>query len=443
MERQQLERNIISSVFSDNELFDDLVETARPDYFKDNISREIYKWMLKKYKAAEKISVISASGELDVDVMQVIDSNMPIFEFEGWLKQLNKLHTQSTLKASAKKIYELAGDESKSIDEYMAEAQEIVFKATSNFAESNDDFTLGDALMEAYQAYIEEKENGKVSGIKTGFPSVDNNVGGLHDGHLTMLAGSTSMGKSAFSLSLTNNLIKNGKKVHFVSLEMNSKELADRLLIMNSNVRANDYNKRKLNEVQEKALNSARSQMVDYEDNLVISEKRGLTVEEIKANCRKQFKKLDTDLIIIDYLQRIRLKGEKTVNKEVGSIANSIRDLAGELKVPIILLSQLNRSVQGRPKLKHLRDSGEIEEAADEVWFVYRPAYYKSIDEQKEDYRQEAELIHAKGRVSGVGKSHFYFYPDLTLWRDRYLEDSGKKHPISLLTYKKGAKNGL
>jgi len=224
MERQQLERNIISSVFSDNELFDDLVETARPDYFKDNISREIYKWMLKKYKAAEKISVISASGELDVDVMQVIDSNMPIFEFEGWLKQLNKLHTQSTLKASAKKIYELAGDESKSIDEYMAEAQEIVFKATSNFAESNDDFTLGDALMEAYQAYIEEKENGKVSGIKTGFPSVDNNVGGLHDGHLTMLAGSTSMGKSAFSLSLTNNLIKNGKKVHFVSLEMNSKE---------------------------------------------------------------------------------------------------------------------------------------------------------------------------------------------------------------------------
>jgi replicative DNA helicase len=434
MDRKKLERNIISAVFTDENLIDDLIEVATENHFTCKNARKVYEWVLNRYKNSESISLIKAKSDLGDVVDNVIFEEQMVFEFDDWLKELDVLHTRDILKKSAKKIHNLANKDGMTIEGYVSTAQEIIFSATSKFADDNEDYTLQEALMEAYTAYIEELETGKVNGIMTHFPSVDNNIGGLKEGHLTVIAGSTSMGKTAFGLSLVDKLIKHDTTTHFVTLEMNSKELVDRLLIMNSNVKAKEYNKRRLTKVQQKALDTARSKLSDYDKNLIISEKRGLSVEEIKANCRKMYKKYNTDVIIVDYLQRIRLKGDKSVNKEVGEIANSLKDLAGELNVPVILLSQLNRKVDGVPKLKHLRDSGEIEEAADEVWFVYRPSYNKDVAEQEEEYRQEARVIHAKGRTTGVGVSNFYFYKDLTLWVDAYTEDVKNERPRMLLT---------
>ena len=162
-----------------------------------------------------------------------------------------------------------------------------------------------------------------------------------------------------------------------------------------------------------------------------------MSVEDIKAIARKSYNQMEGyDVIFIDYLQRIKLPGKNSVNKETGQAVNQLRDLAGEMNVPLVLLSQLNRSVQGRPTLANLRDSGEIEEAADEVIFVYREDYDKE-ESEKEKYRQLAEMILAKGRTAGTGMFEMSFYPQITLWQDRRMEELGEEDKPEILTYKK------
>jgi replicative DNA helicase len=431
----QLERNIIAGVFKDKDNVDNFVNDTKPEYFTDDKCRQAKEWIDKQYSRNKTISVIKASEVVELN--DIVYEDILIFEFDSWLESLHKYYVRRSIKNKTQEIYDLVKDPEKEVEEYMSEAQELIFSATIEFNNEDGNKNFEEAMMESYRNYITELENGEVSGIKTGFPSVDNTTGGLQNGHLTVIAGSTSMGKTALSLSLTDNLIKDDNNVYFVSLEMKAKELSDRMLVMNSKISASDYNKRRLNDTQQEILENTRSHMTKYYDYLDINEKRGMTVEEIKANCRKQYNKKNIDLIIIDYLQNIKLPNKRSTNKEVGEAVKNIRDFAGELNVPIILLSQLNRSVEGRPKLKHLRDSGEIEEASDEVWFVYRPDYNKNIAEQ-EEVRQEAELIHAKGRTSGIGVSNFYFYPEITLWRDAYWEDRGKKEPIKVIRRSNG-----
>ena len=435
MKDVQLERNIIAGIFKDKSYIDDFVTETKPEYFTDQKCREVKEWVDKQYSKNNKISVIRASQS--VDIQDIVDEEVILFEFDSWVETLHKYYVRRSIKERTKKINKIIKDPELEPDEYMSQAQELIFSATTDFDTDDGNVSFEQAMMESFQSYIEELEGGEVSGIKTGFPSVDNATGGLQDGHLTVIAGQTSMGKTSFVLKLTDNIMKEKKNVYFVSLEMKSKELSDRLLVMNSHISANDYNKRRLNEYQQEIIDDTRAGLTEYYDYLDINEKSGMTVDEIKSHCRKQSNKKGIDLIVVDYLQDIKLPGKKSTNKEVGDTVRELRHLAQELNVPVVLLSQLNRSVEGRPKLKHIRDSGETEETADEVWFVYRPDYNKNIQEQ-EDVRQEAELIHAKGRTSGVGVSHFYFYPEITLWRDAYFFDRADKERIKVIRKSNG-----
>lgn len=437
MEREQLEKNIISAIFTDKELVDKLIEDINENYFSNEKCKKVFQWIVKRFTENKKISLVQARMSLDFDIGSIIKQDMMLFEFDEWLDTLHKIYIKDQLKRAAKEIYEISKKEELDEDEYISQAQEKLFKYTNDFEQKKDDYYLREAMMQGYERLLKEQEEGIINGLRTYYPSIDNNIGGFKRGHLTVIGGSTSMGKSALAVSLANNLITQEHKVHYITLEMNAEEIQDRLLLMNSNVKGKDYQRRKLNNVQLKALDSARSYLSRYEDNMIISEKRGATVEQIKANARKIYKKLDTELIVIDYLQRFRLKNKLTVNKEMGIIANSIRDLAGELDIPVILISQLSRKAKGgKPKMRHLRDSGEIEEASDEIWFVYRPDYedFEKMEQQPE--RQEALILHPKGRTTGTGVSHFYFYPDLTLWQDAYLEDRGEVDRREILKYK-------
>jgi len=437
VEREQLEKNIISAIFTDKELIDTLIENANENYFRNDKCRKVFNWFVKRFTEEKKISLVQAKMSLDFDIGSIIKEDMMLLEFDEWLDTLHKLYSRDQIKLAAKEIYEISKENELDVDESISKAQEILFKHTNEFEQKKDDYYLREAMMQGYERFLIEKQQGKINGLRTYYPSIDNNIGGFKNGHLTILGGSTSMGKSALAISLANKLITQDHKVHYVTLEMNAEEIQDRLLLMNSNVKGKDYQRRKINDVQMKALDHARNYLSEYEDNMIISEKRGVTVEQVKANCRKIYKKLDTEIIIIDYLQRFRLKNKLSVNKEVGVIANSIRDLAGELDIPIILLSQLSRAAKGdKPKMRHLRDSGEIEEAADEIWFVYRPDYEKYEQMEREPDRQDAMIIHAKGRTTGTGVSHFYFYPDLTYWSDAYLEDRGEVDRREILKYK-------
>ena len=408
----------MSCILNDNSLLPEFIEQTNEKFF--NYYRSEYKWIRKKARKNEKVSVVRMKQD-NLRVKQIIDCTFFMTEFKDYLKLLQENYVKNQLKKAADYIYNIT-KESIPIEKLKSKAQEEIFKVTLDTEHNTQESDLESALYKSYNTLNEERESGQTKGLKTGIPSFDAKTGGFIKGHLSLLAGSTSMGKTAFALKITQNIIKNNYKVGFISLEMDDTELVDRLIIMDSRVNANDFNNRIFSDEQYKNINAAYNRYHNYKDNCKISYKRGLTIDQIKARCRRYYKEMKgLDLIIIDYLQRVKLPG-KNINKETATAANEIRDLAGELDVPILLLSQLNRRAEGkRPRLHHLRDSGELEESADEVFFVYRPSYSKNIGEQEKEKIQKGEIIQAKGRTSGVGIVKMRFYTQIQYWQDNYL----------------------
>lgn len=417
MEQKELERAIITSVLKDTNLIDDLVEKTTIEHFKDNISRQAYQWLYKRYQQNKKVSMARIS-RTDIKVEKLFGHSHTLKEFGELLDLLHKDYSKRKLQEGAREINKLTDNEELTYEEMQHKAQEIIFQKTSDIDTEEGIHTLEEALEKAYNGLVEQGKDKEVKGLSTGYPSIDSRIGGLQNGHLTVIAGQTSMGKTAFTLNIILNAIKNDKNCMFVSLEMTEQEIADRLLIMDSRVNATDYNTI-LEDWQIKNVTEAMNRMFDKK--MTISDKRGLSVEDIKAKCRKKHRQENLDLIVVDYLQMIRLPtGQENTARKVGEVVLQLRNLAGELGIPIILLSQLNRGVDGRPKLRHLRDSGNIEEFADEVWFLYREMY----EEAEQPARQESELLMKKGRTSGTGYVELVWYPNYQIFRDGYIEET-------------------
>ncbi len=416
----ELERTAINSILRDETLIDKLIEETDENFFTDKISLKAYRWMKKKYSNSKRISLVRMKRETDIDIKKLIEPGFNIIEFDEVINLLDKLKMRRELIYSARKIINLAQEEKLDKKDYAHKSQEIIFKSTSDFSNENNIHEMTEVLNEVFEdiSLIQEGK-AKLTGLGTGFPSVDRHTSGLQEGHLTMVGGKSSMGKTAFTLKLAQNILQRDKKVLIISLEMIAKEVGKRLLALDRYVPTSAYN-RKLTESQKQNMDASLGRLMKY--NLTISDKRGLKVEDIKAICRNVFRKNGKyDLIIIDYLQRIILRNSRVnLAKKVGNAVSNLRDLAGLLEVPILLVSQLKRSGHGRPSLSDLRDSGEIEENADEVWFPYRPKYDQEINNQ--DTPENAVLIFAKGRTSGEGVAKFIWYPSIQCWRDYLIE---------------------
>ena len=420
MEQKELERSVLTSVFKDTVLIDELMENVTVDHFTDSLSQKVFQWIKKRYNQNKNISVAQLS-RADIDgARDLLDHTHILKEFSVLLKLLHKDYTKRKIKKTAQKIVtNVLTNEELSAEEMQNRSQELMFRATTDLDTEQTIYTLEDALTESYESIVEQGKDTEVKGLPLSpqFPTIDSIMGGLHDGHLTTLAGQTSMGKTAFALNVAYNSIKQDNRVMMMSLEMEKREIADRLLVMDSRIDGSDFNT-VVEEWQMKNITEAMNRL--YDKDMIISDKRGLNASDIKAKCRKEHRKEELDLIIIDYLQMIRLpQGKENSARKVGKVVLQLRELAGELNVPIILLSQLNRGVEGRPKLEHLRDSGNIEEFSDEVWFLHRELY----DEAEQPDRQLAELLLKKGRTTGTGIVNLYWYPKYQLFRDKFIED--------------------
>lgn len=246
-------------------------------------------------------------------------------------------------------------------------------------------------------------------GISTGFEDIDNLLAGIHNGELIIIAGRPSMGKTALALNMA---VKMDIPVAIFSLEMNEVELSQRIMLSTIGVdshRARTGGLRK-DEWRDVLEGSKRENKIEIEDNM------DLTIIELRAKARRIKSKKDIKVIIIDYLQLIN-SGMSTYSRdrEIGYITRNLKAMAKELDVPVILLSQLNReSEQGnRPMLRHLRESGNIEQDADVVIFIHRPAYYMS--KKDEDYDEsKAYAIIAKQRNGPLGRVRLVWQPECT-----------------------------
>jgi replicative DNA helicase len=248
--------------------------------------------------------------------------------------------------------------------------------------------------------------------------SLDKLIGGFKPGHLVILAAGTSMGKTTFALNVAQNVLKRNEPVGIISLEMDSIEIVDRMIISEASVHGWKYAQGETNEEEDLRVSKSLDRLHGLP--LLISEERGLSSSQIRARLRKfktQMGKLS--LVIVDYLQLISLSemnSNESTARQVGQVCVQLRNLASELQCPIVLLSQISRSFSGRqdkrPILSDLRDSGNIEEVADAVVFLYRHAH-TSIG-AREQARQDgtenhAEVIVAKSRTGATGNVTLLF----------------------------------
>lgn len=260
------------------------------------------------------------------------------------------------------------------------------------------------------------KNKGTVTGIPTGFIDLDYKTSGLQPSELILVAARPSMGKTAFVLNIAQHVaFRQNKATAVFSLEMSKEQLVNRLFALESYVDAQLIRTGNLKDSDwEKLIEGAG---VIGRSNLIIDDTPGISISELRSKCRKYKIEHNIEMIIIDYLQLMSGSvGSRSESRqqEISEISRSLKALARELNVPVVALSQLNRTVEqrkdNRPMLSDLRESGAIEQDADVVMFIYRDDYYHKDTE----HVNEAEIIIAKQRNGPIGTVNLTWLPQYT-----------------------------
>lgn len=242
---------------------------------------------------------------------------------------------------------------------------------------------------------------GTITGIPSGFHDLDHVTGGWQNSDLVILAARPAMGKTALALNFACNALKTGAHVAVFALEMSSSQLMQRIMSSEGRIDSSRLRKGDLSEEDQDRLVHAARVVNGYADRLAIDDTAGLSLAELRSRCRRYKREHGLDMIIIDYLQL--MSGSSQAQKqgrerEVSEISMGLKNLAKELNVPIIALAQLNRGPDGRPdkrpKISDLRESGSMEQDADQIMFVYRDEYYNPNSEDA----GKAEVIIGKNR---------------------------------------------
>jgi replicative DNA helicase len=261
--------------------------------------------------------------------------------------------------------------------------------------------------------------------LPTGFRYLDVMMNGLQPSDLVVVAGRTSQGKTSFALNISQKMVEAGRTVVFISLEMNEGQLMTRMVCTKSGVPVKDI---------EQGHGYAQVQMALTEmeqERFYVADVHNNSATHILGLIRGAHIRYGADVVMIDYLQLMSDRGVRgSREQEVGQMARALKNIAKELNIPVVILSQLNRPEKGKnpyPTLSDLRDSGQIEEAADVVIFVYRPEMYGMKEYNGQDAKGLAEIIMAKGRNYGTGRFRCRFEDKTTQFRD-FHDTGGTDH---------------
>lgn len=331
----------------------------------------------------------------------------------------------------ASKIIYVAYNESIDLSELVEESEKSLLTANPYYTKTKDYFD-GVELGYITLKNISEARNNPntLRGVPSGFLALDRITGGWRNGHLIIVAARPGMGKTAWVLSmLERNIVVNKIKGAIFSLEMTAEELMRRLFSINTEVDSYKIDRGHTNDTEFKAISN--SKVIDT--NLIVDETPGLSIYQFRLKARRFKEKHNIQYIIVDYLQLMRLTNSNgNRQEEVAEISRSLKEIAKELNIPIIALSQLSRSVETRggdkrPQLSDLRESGSIEQDADIVMFLYRAEYYKvTQDEDGMPTQGMAETIIAKHRGGSLDTVKMRFIGKYTKFRD--LDDMQNTH---------------
>lgn len=431
----EAEVGVLGSVMLMPDSCDDIVNLIRPDDFYDEAHQILFRHIMEMHGGGKKIDPLLLRESL-------ISTNE--FDTVGGAARLAEIFTSVPnaahvtyyanivrSKATARNLITTCSDlladayrPDSDPDSMLNEAEQKVF-AIRESRQSNNlspiDEILSDA-MDRLDARV--RGEGQEGTVETGFTDLDRMTGGLHASELVILAARPSMGKTAFAMNIVENVVmKSRKPALFISLEMASIELIERMLCSVAKVNGHRLRNGSLATEDRKRLVKSAGELSTVP--LFIDDSPTRNVSEI-AGAARRIKRRENGLglIVIDYLQLIQPDNASDPRQEqVAKIARRLKGLARELKAPILCLSQLNRQAEDsrdhRPKLSHLRESGAIEQDADVVMFVHRESYFQKGQPEEEVNQHEAQIIIEKQRNGPTGDVELHWERDFTRFSNR------------------------
>ena len=419
----KLEQTVLGALMIDKDAFTVVSEILRPDTFYEPRNQKVYTAIQSLNMAEKPVDMMTVTEELKregelqniggpayiVELTSQVASSANI-EYHARILQQKFLARQ--LISFASMIETEAFDETVDVDALMQKAEGQLFELSQR--NMMQDYTQIDpVIQQAHEILLTAAKNsGGLTGVPTGYTKLDEITAGWQSSDLIIIAGRPAMGKTSFALSLAKNIaIDYRRPVAFFSLEMNNVQLINRLISNVCEVEGSKMLSGQLSEDEWERFDKRLPQMQGAP--LYIDDTSGISVFELRTKARRLKREHDIQLLMIDYLQLMNANGMRfnSRQEEVSTISRSLKGLAKELNIPIIALSQLNRTVEQRdgidgkrPQLSDLRESGAIEQDADMVLFVHRPEYYHIYQDAKgNDLRGRAQIIIAKHRKGATG----------------------------------------
>ena len=438
------ERFVLGAILMDDALYIQVAGSLESEDFSLEKHRRIFLRMGELYNRGERIDRVTVANELmkqnqlesvdGVSYLVSLDEGLPaLANLDSYVRIVKDKAVLRRIIFTSQKLIDrcIIGEEEP--DQILASAEESLLKLGESRAQ--DALVSPQRILEDFDgginAFLDPSK--RIKGLSTGFLKLDEMTGGLHAGELVILAARPSMGKTALALNIAQHVASQPNEKQTVavfSLEMSRESLLTRMICAGARVDQQKFRAGYLNQDERRRLAKTASELVQAP--LYIDDTSGTHMMDIHAKLRRLKAEHGLALVVIDYLQLMSGRGRyENRNQEISTISRGLKLLAKDLKVPMLVLSQLNRAPETRPgdhrpQLSDLRESGSIEQDADLVAFIFREEVYKQEDERLKGL---AELLVAKQRNGPTGKVNLVFLKEFTKFENR-TNDLGEDVPM-------------
>ena len=423
------EQSVLGAVFIAPDTIISLADELVPDDFYKPANKIVFKTMLSLLEKGEPIdsttmvSALTNQGQIKEIgginyVVELVNSTPTSKNVEHYAKLVKEKATLRRVIADLSDSLSSAYQGDVSISDIIAQTEKSMLDISNQ--NTGTGFRNVADILDTHMQIVETRSqtDGFVTGLSTGFVGLDKITTGLHEGNLIILAARPAMGKTALALNIAKHVaVQEHKPTVIFSLEMGAEELIERIVASEGMVPGYHLKTGNLSTDEWKRIVQAQSNL--YDTPIFVDDTAGIRISEIRSKARKLSQEMGSlGIIIIDYLQLIT--GSKGENRQqiVSEISRELKILAKDLRVPVIALSQLSRSVEQRqdkrPMLSDLRESGSIEQDADIVAFLYREAYYQKEQADSQEANNVTELILEKNRHGSLGTVKLYFHKEYT-----------------------------
>ena len=434
----EIEKIVLGALMIDKDAFSMVSELLVPETFYEPRNQKIYDAIRTLNMNENPVDVATVINQLQKNgVLENVGGPAYVVELSSHVASsahieyhahiLAQKYLARQLISFSSRIETKAFDETVDIDELMQEAEGNLFEISQK--NMKQDYTQIDPVIQQAVEILQNasQNSGGLTGIPTGYTKLDEMTSGWQKSDLVIIAGRPAMGKTSFALSVAKNIaVDYHEPIAFFSLEMNNVQLVNRLISNTCEIAGNKILNGQLTPDEWERLDKNLRKLTGTP--LYIDDTPGLSVFELRTKARRLVREKGVKIIMIDYLQLMNANGMKfgSRQEEVSTISRSLKGLAKELDIPILALSQLNRTVENReglegkrPQLSDLRESGAIEQDADMVLFVHRPEYYHIFtDEKGNDLHGMAQIIIAKHRKGATGDVLLTFRGEFTRFQN-------------------------